>query len=103
MHNVTNKKSLNTSNKNTRNETAINGKQYKQIEILFQYIEKMTIQIQRIHADTNMSIVDKQRKIGRCQENINNYKEELKQTLETIKQKNYTIYSRFMSRLEKQR
>lgn len=55
-------------------------KHYKLVEQCFDYIDRMNTQIQRIHADDNMSIIEKQRKITRCQDNINGYKNEIEQT-----------------------
>ena len=55
-------------------------KHYKLVEQCFGYIDRMNAQIQRIQADTNMSIIEKQRKITRCQDNINGYRNEIEET-----------------------
>ena len=55
-------------------------KHYKMIEQCYEYIDKMNKQIERIQSDTNISIIDKQRKITRCQDNINDYKNEIIET-----------------------
>ncbi len=55
-------------------------KHYKLVEKYFDCIDKMNTQIQRIHADTNLSIIEKQRKIMRCQDEINKSKNEIENT-----------------------
>jgi len=55
-------------------------KYYKLVEHCFDCIEKMSTQIQRIQQDTSMSIIEKQKKIMRCQDNINESKAEIENT-----------------------
>jgi hypothetical protein len=55
-------------------------KHYKVIEQCFDCIEKKNTQIQRIQADTTMSIIEKQRKIMKCQDIINENKAEIENT-----------------------
>ena len=103
MYDVNNKKIQNITTKDGRAGNTLSIKQVKQIDKLFKYITKMKNQIQRIQSDTNMTTVDKQRKIARCQEIVNDYETEIRQTLERIQTKNPSLYATLMNRLEKQK
>ncbi|MBR4475697.1 MAG: hypothetical protein IKP05_03380 [Alphaproteobacteria bacterium] len=73
-------------------------KHYKLVEQCFDYIDRMNTQIQRIQADDNISIIEKQRKITRCQDNINGYKNEIEETkrfLETCNAWTHAMQARF--------
>ena len=63
-------------------------KHYKLVEQCYEYIDRMNTQIERIQSDTNMSIIEKQRKITRCQDNINGYKNEIIETREYLQTRN---------------
>ena len=77
-------------------------KHYKMVEQCFDCIEKMNTQIQRIQADTNMSIIEKQRKIMRCQDKINDSKAEIENTRQYLQIRGVWT-SAMQSRLEKVR
>lgn len=75
-------------------------KHYKVVEQCFDCIEKMNTQIQRIQSDTNMSIIEKQRKIMRCQDKINESKAEIENTRQYLQIRDAWT-SAMQARLEK--
>ena len=77
-------------------------KHYKMVEQCFDYIDRMNTQIQRIQLDPNMSIIEKQRKITRCQDNINGYKQEIEETRKFLEIRNAWTKA-MQARLEKVR
>ena len=99
MYNVDNKKISNFGHA----ESTQNNKQYKEINKLFEFIERQQNQIRRLQTDVSLSTGEKQQKIARCLDNIANYENQITQALEGIKHKNPGLYETFMSQLEKQR
>ena len=77
-------------------------KHYKMVEQCFDCIDKMNAQIQRIHENTDMSIIKKQQKIMQCQDKINESKEEIQETKKFLEIRGAWTTA-MQSRLDKER